>query len=178
MRRHLLLLVVLLLLLTVVVAAPASAKKPLHGDQVMLLNEIPDVGFGLYGCPDVSWFGAVEINGETYGMALYPDPATRFPVGKSDIMIYVESWKIWSEQFTLTDGEVDDCDPGTALLAGSDHGVAHFDTGVFHSNGKVTEADTPFDEWMNRRVKQKGTIGLVEFDGVPGVGFEGSMRLN
>jgi hypothetical protein len=178
MRRQLRLLVALVALFSVLVVAPVTAKTPVHGSQVMLLNQIPEDGFGLYGCPNVSWFGEVEINGETYGLALYPDLATRFPVGMSDIMIYVEGWKIWSEEFTLTGGSIDTCTPGTVLMAGSDHGVADFGTGVFHSNGKVTEAVTPFDEWMDRRVKQNGTMGLVEFDGVLGVGFVGSMRLN
>ena len=177
MRRQLRLLVALVALFSVLVVVPATAKTPVHGDQVMLLNEIPGVGFGLYGCPNMSWFGEVEIDGETYGMGLYPEPGTRF-AGMSDILIYAESWKIWSDEFTLTGGVIDDCTPGTVLLAGSDHGVADFGTGVFHSNGKVTEAVTPFDEWMDRLVRQNGTLGLVEFDGVLGAGFLGSMRLN
>lgn len=177
MRRQLRLLVAVVALFSVVVVAPAMAKTPVHFDQTMLLNEIPGVGFGAYGCPDISWFGEVDIAGETYGMALYPDPASRF-AGQSDIMIYVETWKVWSDEFTLTGGVIDDCTPGTVLLAGSDHGMAHFDTGVFHSNGKVTDADTAYVEWMNRPVKQDGTISFVEFDGVPGLGFVGSMRLN
>ena len=177
MRRQLWLLVALVALFSVVVALPASAKKPLHGDQVMLLNQNLDGSFGLFGCPGISWFGEVEIDGEVHGMSLHPDPATRF-VGKSDIMIYAEDWKIWSGEFTLTGGTIVDCTPGDVLLAGSDHGVADFGTGVFHSNGKVTDADTPFDEWMSRRVQQRGTLGLVTFDEVTSLGFPGTMRLN
>ena len=177
MRRQLRLLVALVALFSVLVVAPAVAKTPVHGDQVMLLNQNPDLTFGLYGCPEMSWFGEVEIDGETYGMALYPDPATRF-AGNSAIMIYVEDWKIWSDEFELTSDTIDDCTPGTVLLAGSDHGMAHFDTGVFHSNGKVTDSANLFDEWTDRRVKQNGTMGPVVFDGVPGLGFLGSMRLN
>ena len=177
MRRRLVLIVVLLLAVTVVVAAPASAKKPLHGDQVMLLNQLPDGSFGLFGCPGISWFGEVEIDGETYGMSLYPDPDTRF-AGKSDIMLYVESWKICSGEFSIDGGVLVDCTPGDVVLQGKDHGVADFGTGVFHSNGKVTNADEPFDAWMGRKIQQRGTIGLVEFDDVVSVGFPGTMRLN
>ena len=178
MRRRLLLLISVVTVFSVLVAAPATAKVPVHGDQVMLLNQNLDGSWGAFGCSDISWFGEVEIDGEVYGMSLYPDPATRFPVGNSDIMIYVESWKVWSEEFTLTGGFIDECAPGDVLLAGSDHGVADFGTGVFHSNGKVADADTPFAEWMSRRVQQRGTLAFVTFDEVTAFGFLGTMRLN
>jgi hypothetical protein len=181
MRRQLLLLVALVALFSVLVAAPATAKKPVYGEQVMLLNELPAGGFGLYGCESVSWFGELEIDGETYGMALYPDPASRI-AGASDMLIYVEYWKVFSGEFTLgEDGMIVNCEPGAVLLEGSDHGVGSFATGVFHSNGKVTGGDAEhpfFGEWLGRRVQQRGTIGLVTFDEVTAVGFPGTMRLN
>jgi hypothetical protein len=177
MRRQLWLLITVVAVFSVLVAAPATAKKPVHGDQVMLLNQNLDGSFGAYGCPEISWFGEVEIDGVTYGTSLHPDPTTRF-VGKSAIMQYVEDWKIWSEEFSLTVGTIDDCTPGTVLLAGTDHGVANFDSGVFHSNGVATDADAPFEEWMARHVFQAGTIGIVSFDGVTSLGFLGTFRLN
>jgi hypothetical protein len=187
MRRKLLILLAVVVVLAVVVAAPVSAKKPLRGDQTMVLNQLPDGSFGLYGCPELSWFGSITIDETTYGMALYPLPGRltgdpKFPAGGT-ILHYEEGWAIFAEQFEVANGIIVDCVPGEGdpepLLAGEDKGVGSFLTGKFRSNGTVDHALDPFAEWLGRKVHQDGTTGPVDFDGLTGVlGFYGDLRLN
>lgn len=198
MRRKLLVLLAVMVVLAVVIAAPVSAKKPaptLRGDQVMVLNQDLDSGaFGIYGClydsedpvpvETISWFGSIEIEGTTYGMALYPLPG-RF-TGNGTILHYEEGWKVWTEEFTVSDNTecptgycIDDCTPGEYVLSGTDRGVGSFTTGKFRSNGTVDEAFEPFADWLGRKVHQDGVTGPVSFDDLVGVvGFEGDLRLN
>jgi len=186
MRRKLLVLLAVIVVFAVVAAAPVSAKKPapnLRGDQTMVLNQLPDGSFGLYGCPELSWFGSITIEETTYGMALYPLPGR--VTGNGTILHYEEGWKVWTREFTLTyDDEdewyyLDDCDPGEYVLSGTDSGVGSFKNDKFRSNGTVDEAFDPFAEWLGRRVHQDGTIGLVDFESLSGVlGFYGDLRLN
>lgn len=160
------------------IATPLSAKEPLRGDQVMVLNENLDGTFGAFGCPELSWFGEIEIGGTTYGMALYPLPGSRF-TGHDRVLHYIEGWKIFDGQFTLgPDFIIDDCGPGDVLLAGTDSGVGSLATGKFHSTGVVEDADAPFAEWLDRKVFQDGTLGPIVFEGKDLFGFYGGLRLH
>ena len=159
----------------VVAAAPVDAKSPERGDQVMVLNEDPVAGgFGLFGCPEISWFGTIELAGTTYGMALYPLPGRI----TSHVLHYEEAWAVWTEPFTLTGGMIDSCEPGDVVLAGLDSGTGSFKGPKFRSNGTVDEAAEPFAHWLGRRVHQDGTFGLIEYEGVTAFGFHGDLRLN
>ena len=140
MRKKLLVILAVVVVLAVVVAAPVSAEKPaptLRGDQLMVLNQDPVTGeFGLYGCEEISWFGSIDIKGTTYGMALYPLPGRT----TGTVLHYEEGWKVWTDEFTLTDGVLDTCEPGEYLLSGTDTGAGSFKNGTFRSNGTVDEA--------------------------------------
>jgi hypothetical protein len=165
------------LMLTVVATGPADAKAPLRGDQVMVLNQDPATGrLGLFGCPDISWFGSVELAGTTYGMALYPLPGRT--TGQGTILHYEEVWEVWTGSFTITDGSIVDCEPGAMVLSGLDSGTGSFRTGKFRSNGTVGEASDPFADWLGRRVHQDGVIGPIDYQGLQVVGFYGDLRLN
>ena len=90
------------LLFTVAAIGPVDAKAPERGDQIMVLNEMPGTGqFGQFGCPEISWFGTIELAGTTYGMALYPLPGRI--TGNGNILHYEEGWKVWTGSFTLND---------------------------------------------------------------------------
>ena len=94
----------------------------------MVLNQDPVTGdFGLYGCQEISWFGSIDIEGTTYGMALYPLPG-RLTGGGATILHYEETWKIWTGEFTVSPTgewyEIDTCEPGQVVLAGVDFGYA------------------------------------------------------
>ncbi len=151
MRRNLVLSLAIVLVLGLGAAVPAGAKAPLRGDQIMVLNQDPVTGaFGLYGCPELSWFGTIELDGETYGMALYPMPG-RF-TGGGNILHYEEAWKVWTGEFGVTydpvteSFSIDDCTPGDYVLSGTDFGVGNLKTGKFVSNSTVDEAYAPFEE--------------------------------
>ena len=66
----------------------------------MVLNQDPETGqFGLFGCPDISWFGAIVLDDTTYGMALYPLPGRT--TGQGTILHYEERWEVLTELFTI-----------------------------------------------------------------------------
>jgi len=184
MRRNLVLLLAVVMVLGAVAAGPVGAKQPLRGDQTMVLNQDMSTGeFGLFGCPELSWFGSIDIDGTTYGMALYPLPGRI--TGNGTILHYEEEWKVWTGEFTLTYDEeaewyyLDDCQPGEYVLAGTDNGVGTFKGTKFRSNGVVEEALDPFADWLDRRVHQDGVVGPIDFGGLMGVfGFYGDLRLN
>jgi len=177
MRRFFMTLSASVIMLSVAAIGPVDAKAPERGDQVMVLNQDPGTGeFDLFGCPGISWFGTIELAGTTYGMALYPLPGRT--TGQGTILQYEEGWKVWTRPFTITDGSLDDCEPGDVVLSGTDNGTASFRSGKFRSNGTVDEAFDPFSDWQGRRVHQDGVIGPIEYQGMPGFGFYGDLRLN
>ena len=183
MRRFFMALSASVLVFTAAAVGSADAKAPLRGDQVMVLNQDPVTQeFGLFGCSDISWFGTIELDGTTYGMALYPLPGR--VTGNGTILHYEEGWKVWTGSFDLSydavsDGLIlDECEPGEVVLAGVDSGTGSFRTGKFRSNGTVDEADDPFTQWLGRRVHQDGIIGPIEYQELPLFGFYGDLRLN
>jgi hypothetical protein len=191
MTRRLFVILAVVAVLTALVAAPVSATKPaptLRGVQLMVLNQDLETGaFGLYGCGEsevepgelpISWFGSIDIEGTTYGMALYPLPGRI--TGDGTILHYEEEWKVWTGEFTLTeDLRLADCTPGEYVLSGTDTGVGSFRNPMFRSNGTVDEAFEPFAGWLDRKVHQDGATGPVDFDVLEGVlGFHGDLRLN
>ncbi len=184
MRRFFIALAASVLVFTTAAVGSADAKAPLRGDQVMVLNENPETGeLGLFGCSEISWFGTIELDGTTYGMALYPLPGGRV-TGNGTVLHYEEAWKVWTGSFNLSyDDEkeglfLDTCQPGEYVLAGVDSGTGSFLTGKFRSNGTVEEAYDPFAHWLGRRVHQDGIIGPIEYQGMPLFGFYGDLRLN
>lgn len=165
MRRKLVFSVACLLVVGLVAAVLMTAKQPLRGDQVMVLNQDEATGeFGLYGCEELSWFGSIDIDGTTYGMALYPLPGR---ITGNRILHYEEGWKVWTGAFTLTEDSgsysLDSCEPGEVVLSGTDFGVGSFIGTKFRSNGIVEEAFYPFAEWLGRRVHQDGVLGPIDF---------------
>ena len=177
MKRKLLVLMAIVVALSVVVAAPVSAKNPLRGEQVLALNQDAEGNFGLYGCPEISWFGTVVLDDTTYGMALYPIGSV-FP-GKTQH--WEESWTIFSEEFTVEGGELVSCEPGDVVLSGYEKGVIAFTNphGKFHMTGIVEDASGPYEEWIGRRSYQEGEVGLFSVAGLDNVfGYTGSFRLN
>jgi hypothetical protein len=175
MKRKLFVLLAIVAVLLTVIAAPVSAKNPLRGEQVLALNQDADGNFGLYGCPEISWFGAIVINDTTYGMALYPISSV-FP-GKTQH--WEENWTIFSGEFTVEDGELVNCVPGDVVLSGWEKGVIAFALPTFHMTGIVEDASDLFEEWIGRRSYQEGEVGLVSVAGLENVfGYTGSFRLN
>lgn len=170
------------MVLAVVIAPPVSAKEPLRGDQVMVLNQDLGTGeFGLYGCPKISWFGTIDFDpgepGGEYGMALYPMPGRL--TGDGAILHYEEGWKVWTGAFDVVNGVLLDCEPGEYVLSGTDRGVGSFVGGKFRSNGTVDEAHGDFSEWLGRKVHQNGILGPISLAGLEDVfGFNGDLRLN
>jgi hypothetical protein len=156
---------------------PAVAVAPERGEQVMVLNEDLETGeVGPFGCPEISWFGTIELAGTTYGMALYPLPGRI--TGQDTILHYEEGWKVWTEPFTIEEEALVSCEPGDVVLSGVDSGTASFRTGKFRSNGTVDIAADPFAQWLGRRVHQDGIIGPIEYQSLPLFGFYGDLRLN
>ena len=179
MRKFFMALLASVLMLTVAPIGPVDAKAPERGDQVMVLNQDPETGqFGLFGCPDISWFGTIVLDDTTYGMALYPLPGRT--TGQGTILHYEERWEVRTESFTITDGSIANCTPGEVVLSGVDNGSASFRTGKFRSNGTVDTASDPFAHWLGRRVHQDGTISPIMYEGLPlpVLGFYGDLRLN
>ena len=177
MRRLFTVLTASALMLSVAAVGPVDAKAPERGDQVMVLNQDPGTGeLGLFGCSDISWFGTIELAGTTYGMALYPLPGRT--TGQGTILQYEEGWTVWTGSFDITDGSLEDCEPGDVVLSGVDSGTGSFRTGKFRSNGTVDEVADPFAHWLGRRVHQDGIIGPIEYQGLPLFGFDGDLRLN
>ncbi|MDH3299208.1 MAG: hypothetical protein OES24_01730 [Acidimicrobiia bacterium] len=180
MRRFFIAFGAAILMCSVAAVGPAAAKAPERGNQVMVLNQDPNTGdFGLFGCPELSWFGTIELAGTTYGMGLYlPGRVT------SNVLHYEEGWKVWTGSFTLSaDLEsglllLDECEPGEVVLSGLDKGTGSFLQTKFRSNGTVDEAYHPFADWLGRRVHQDGVLGPIEYQDLPYFGFYGDLRLN
>jgi hypothetical protein len=175
MKTKLLMLLAIVVALSVVVAAPVSAKNPLRGEQVMALNQDDQGNFGLYGCPGISWFGAIVLDDTTYGMALYPISDV-FPGGTQH---WEENWTIFSEEFMVEGDELVSCEPGDVVLSGYEKGVIAFALPTFHMTGIVEDASGPYEEWIGRRSYQEGEVGVVAIAGLEMVfGYTGSFRLN
>lgn len=181
MRKFFIAFGVAILMCSFSAVGPAAAKTPERGDQVMVLNQDPDTGeFGLFGCPELSWFGSIELAGTIYGMALYPLPGRV----TSNVLHYEEGWKVWTGSFTLSADPdsgsllLDECEPGEVVLAGLDTGTGSFLQTKFRSNGTVHQADDPFTEWLGRQVHQDGILGPIEYQELPFFGFYGDLRLN
>ena len=47
-------------------------------------------------------------------MALYPLPGR--VTGQGTILHYEEAWKVWTGSFTITEGSLNDCEPGEVAL--------------------------------------------------------------
>ncbi|MEA2023765.1 MAG: hypothetical protein U9N79_05660 [Actinomycetota bacterium] len=166
MKRRLLLGLALVVVLLLIAAAPVTAEGPNHdrqmpsGDQVMILNVDflagPDAPLGFYGCEDISWFGTIEIDGKTFGMALYANLDYVGPPGT-----YGEWWKVFTGKFKVKDGVLKRCAPGRVVMAGYDTGVWNPVSGVFESAGDVEHAAGYFKWWGDGyKVRQGGTSGL------------------
>lgn len=176
MRRLFMAVPALVLLLTLATIGPVDAKAPERGDQVMVLNQDLATGeFGLFGCPEIAWFGTIELAGRTYGMALYPLPGRL--TGNGTILPYEEEWKVWTGSFDLAydadkdEFSLDECEPGDFVLAGVDSGTGSFNSPKFRSNGTVDEAYAPFAHWLGRRVHQDGSTGPIDYQGMTLFGF-------
>jgi hypothetical protein len=153
---------------SVALVTPASADRPLRGDQLMMANYNES-------CPGIAWYGTLEVDGVTFGMALYFTDTPAVFHGKS--YHYVEGFKVFTGLFSETLGT--DCEPGDVVLSGTDAGNSSLANAKFRSMGTVDEATGYFEGWDGRRIYQDGVVTEVDIEGVPvPVSFEGSLRLN
>lgn len=192
MKKRLLLVFAMVVALSLIATAAVSAKSPNHqkqppsGVQVMVLNDNPDPAGdpmpGMYGCEEISWFGTIEIDGKTFGMALYSDYGEGFPIYE-----YGEFWKIFAGKFKTKDGVLKRCAPGRVLMAGYAEGSVEFGPPFppvppfyFESEGTVGYAAGYFKWWDGYDVYQNGWIGPgVSVAGlVDAFGFHGSFETN
>ena len=177
MKKRLLLVLALIVVLSLIAAAPVTANGPNHdrqppiGDQVMILNALGEGPLGYYGCEEISWFGTVEIDGKTFGMALYPDYLLPGEPGEVE---YGEYWKIFTGKFKVKNGELKRCAPGRVVMAGYDEGVWNMGSGLFESFGTVDYAAGYFKWWDGYDVRQDGLIG----PGVSVAGIENAYGFN
>lgn len=179
MKRRLAFLLILLVALSVVVAAPAQGEAPTENWFMSVYLVSPDDP-----CSDITWFGTVELEGDTYGMALR---VTEYGPG-----VYLGKSYHYKEYNTVYTGffEVDeatgfllDCDPGEAVLHGYSEGSSAIPNpnAKFRANGYVQEADGPFAGWEGRRIHDSGV--LTDFVMIPDVGpfptaYTGYFRVN
>lgn len=151
---------------SIAVATPATADRPLRGDQLMTANYSES-------CPGMAWYGTLDVDGVTYGMALYFSDVPAVAHGNS--YHYVEDFKVFTGQFA----QPLDCEPGDVVLSGTDVGTASLVNAKFRSMGTIDEASGDFAGWEGRKIYQDGVVTEVEIDGVPvPVSFVGTLRLN
>ena len=187
MKKRLLFVLAIIAALSLIAAAPVSAcnkhgrhrHQPPSGDQVMILNVPPGTQgpLGYYGCEEISWFGTIEIDGKTFGMALYPNPDYD-NTAVLPLVEYGEHWKIFTGKFKAKNGELKRCSPGRVVMAGYDEGVWDMDTGLFESSGTVDYAAGYFKRWDGYEVHQDGLIeGGVSVAGIDNAyGFNGTFN--
>lgn len=163
MNKRLLLVVTLIAALSLV-AAPVSAgaDKPISGEMELHFN----LGFGneFAPCPDVSWAGTVDLDGNTYGIAFFPTGEKN--VGK--VHHFTEVWEVYGTPFDFTGGVLTECSPGEIVLSGTDAGVSS-PNDKYRMNGTVEEAFAPVAQWDGRHVHMSGDITWQEIV-VPDVG--------
>ena len=149
-------------------ATVVTADQPLRGDQLMTANYSES-------CPGMAWYGTLEVDEVTYGMALYFTDIPTVVHGNS--YHYVEGFKVFNGQFTDPLGS--NCEPGDVVLSGSDVGVASLPNAKFRSMGTIDSAAGDFEGWEGRKIYQDGVVNEVDIDGVPvAVSFVGTLRLN
>lgn len=154
--------------MSIAAVTPATADRPLRGNQLMTANYSDS-------CPGMAWYGTLEVDDATYGMALYftDDPA----VVHGNSYHYVEGFKVFTGQFSDPLG--DNCEPGEVVLSGTDVGTASLANAKFRSIGTVDHASGDFQGWEGRKIYQDGVVNEVDVDGVPvPVSFVGTLRLN
>lgn len=187
MKKRLLLVLALVVVLSLIAAAPVTAKGPKgdrpppSGEQVMVLNvedpNDPNSPLGYYGCDDMSWFGTIEIDGKTFGMALYPNPDYD-NTAVLPLVEYGESWKIFTGKFKAKDGKLKRCAPGRVVMEGYGEGVWNVGTGDFASSGTDIYAAGYFKWWDGYQESQGGvTQEGVSVAGIKDVyGFYGTFN--
>jgi hypothetical protein len=104
-------------LLATVIAVPADAKAPTRGWMDLDFN----AGFmkPLATCPQVTWFGDIEIDGVTYGM--WFQPTGRVDTGQ--VFHFEESWFIYERESGDLDGEFTECETDAVVMRGIDAGI-------------------------------------------------------
>jgi len=191
MKKRLLFVLAIIVALSLIAAAPVSAcnthgrhrHQPPSGDQVMILNQNPDMSFGLFGREEISWFGTIVIDGKTFGMALYPDygywdpePLPGDEPADDAEYLYGEWWKVFTGKFKAKDGVLKRCAPGRVLMSGYDEGIGSA-AGAFESFGTVDYAAGYFKWWEGNDVRQDGQMDLVSVAGIEDAfGFNGTFE--
>jgi hypothetical protein len=128
----------------------------------------------------------VPVNGTSGSSVLMFTAAATGPVellpgrtiGNDNVLRSEDGWKVCTGSFKLVNGTLENCEPGEVVLSGVDNGTGISANAKFRSNGTVDEAYAPFADWSGRRVHQDGTIGPIEYQGLPLLGFYGDHRLN
>ena len=153
--------------ISIAVVTPATADRPLRGDQLMTANYSGS-------CPGIAWYGTLEVDEEFYGMALYSTDVPAVFHGNS--YHYEEGFKVFTEQFS---DPLESCEPGEVVLSGTDVGSSSLANAKFRSIGTVDFAAGDFEGWEGRKIYQDGVVTEVDMNGVPvPASFVGTLRLN
>ena len=152
--------------LSIVMAVPAGANRPLVGSMDLDFN----LGFGdaATACPDVTWAGNIDFDGDVHGMAFVP---TAPPEIVKRAFHFEENWMIYAQPFAFAGGVFSECDDGIpVVLSGYDAGVESLASLIAVADGAVEWVDPggPFDEALaGRNVHWSGLVeaNLVEFSG-------------
>jgi len=98
--------------------------------------------------PPFYWVGTVEFDNVVYGITY---ETLSDPRGYSSASPFIEDWVVYEL------GQ-----PGTVYMRGSNHGVSNLanipDPTRFVGNGKITEANAPFEELLGRNIHEQGLI--------------------
>lgn len=178
MKRRVALLLAIVVVLSVVAAAPATANGAPDENWHMSIYMVPPGA----PCSDVTWFGTVELEGDTYGMALrVTEYGPGVTLGQS--YHYKEYNTVYTGFFEVDEatGFLLDCDPGDTVLHGYSEGSSSIPNAKFRANGVVEEASGPFAGWEGRRIHDGGL--LIDFVEIPDVGpvpmaYIGHFRVN
>ena len=170
----------MIFMLMLLPAIPAEAQKPLEG--IMDLTFYLDWPGPQEEIPD--WFGSITIHDEVYPMAFF-NIGTGKRFGPFDqpgtahnghVVFFGEIWKIYADDSTTFDFDTGDFVEGPVLLVGTDEGVVTIANSTYRMNGRVTEANAPFENRQGRNVHMSGIIVWHSF-GAPNFG-PGTLRIN
>ncbi len=164
MPRKLLAIIAAVGILVTLVAAPVGADTPLVGEMDLQFN----LGLGdpTAPCPEFSWAGTIDFEGDTFGLAFIP--TGRVDGGRG--FLFQEFWVVY-ESFVpeFTDGVLTAC-MGDVAMWGYDEGVANAPHLTATAEGNVVWVDAggsfPTDLVGNRMVfRGMSDANFLEFNG-------------
>jgi hypothetical protein len=187
MRRILLVLLVVMVVMGLVVV-PASAKKPLIGQQELYFNLDAFSPFEYQVCPGLAWYGKITFGEDEFGLAYVSSMA---PKTKGETLHFADFWIIYEDSFdfqgpappvgfceTLPGFEPLGFPIGERLVMGVDKGKQANATLRSVANGKVNFVMEGHDffgeELMGRNVHWSGVTNMSDFP----ITFAGPFRFN